>query len=109
MDDRGEFRELYVSFCDDPGVHALSHEAFRVLMTLKLALPPIGIGVVYDEQLGRRCKMSPDVLARAYAELEQPKGAGRLGWIVREENVVWLVKALGFARNLNPKNPTNAR
>jgi hypothetical protein len=102
--DRGDWRVFYTAFWDDDGVHALSHEAYRVLTTLKGTLPPIGIAVVYDEIMERRCQLSAEQLEEAYRELAEPKPDGQLGWIVRERNVIWVVNGLRFEKSLNPSN-----
>lgn len=104
MADRGEYRSFYVSFWDDPDVHALSDRAYRVLSTLKGTLPPSGIGVVYAAQLAERCRATPKQIEAALVELEMPKPGQRLGWIVRERNIIWIVNALRYEPNLYVTN-----
>lgn len=102
--DRGDYRSFYVSFWDDPDLHALSDRAYRVLTTLKGVLPATGIGVVYDLQLCQRCRCTPRQLEAAYRELEERKPESRYGWVVRERNLVWIVNGLKYEPTLNPDN-----
>lgn len=104
MSDRGEYRSFYVSFWDDPDVHALSDRAYRVLSTLRGTLGPTGIGIVYTAQLCERCRATPKQIEAALVELETPKPGQSLGWIVRERNIIWIVNALRFEPNLYVTN-----
>ena len=52
MSDRGEYRTLFVRLADDPDVHALSSDALKALVMLKLSLPSTGLGVIYPSKLG---------------------------------------------------------
>lgn len=104
MNDRGEYRGIFVSFADDPDAHALSGDAVKLLLMLKLTLPPTGIGIVYLSKLCDQVNCERARLDQVFAELEAPKPGRDRGWIVRERNVVWIVNALAFETNLNPAN-----
>ncbi|MFL5579312.1 MAG: hypothetical protein ACJ8AO_02985 [Gemmatimonadaceae bacterium] len=105
MNDRGEYRPFYVAFGDDADAHRLSDRAYRLLTQLKLTLPASGIGVVYDAQLREKMRgCTAAQLEAAYRELETPKPGRERGWIVREGNVVWIVKGLRFEPTLSPKD-----
>ena len=46
MNDRGEFRPIYVALVDGPDFQVLSGQARWTFVTLKLTLGAVGIGVV---------------------------------------------------------------
>lgn len=104
MNNRGEYRAIYTAFRDDPDVHRLSDRAHRVLLTLKLTLPAIGIGVVYPLQLSEQCNCTVKQLDAALAELETPKPGEAYGWIAREKNIVWIVNGLRYEPTLSADN-----
>jgi hypothetical protein len=90
---RGDYRSIFCAFWDDPDIHTLSHEAYRVLTTLKGTLPAAGIGVVYVSQLAERCNMEKAAVERAFGELAD--------WIRRERNIVWIVRGLRYEPSLS--------
>lgn len=104
MSDRGEYRACFVAMRDDVDIHAMSPAAFKLLWMLKLSLPATGIGVVYPSTLAEQVGVDRDELDSLFAELEQPKPGKDRGWIKRERNVVWIVRALEFEPALTPTN-----
>lgn len=104
MSDRGDYRSFYCVFWDDPDVHAMSDNAYRVLTTIKGTLNAAGIGTVYLSQLAERCGKSLDQLESGLAELERPKGDSDYGWIVREKSIIWIVNGLRFEPTLTSAN-----
>lgn len=109
MNDRGEYRSLFVAFADDADVHALSGDAFKLLIMLKLTLPVTGIGVVYLSKLCDQVGCDRARLEGLMGELEAAKPGSDYGWIRRERNVVWIVNALRFEPNLAPANAKKHR
>lgn len=104
VSDRGDYRILYLSLADDPDVHALSGDAFKLWAMLKLSLPVTGIGVVYPSMLCDQVGVDRARLETIMAELEHPKAGRECGWIRREKNVVWLINGLRFESGLTPAN-----
>lgn len=104
MNDRGEYRTIFCSFGDDPDVHALSGDAVKLLVFLKLELPPTGIGIAYTSMYAEKMQLNAAGLELVFEELERPKPASDFGWIARQRNVVWIVNALKFDVNLMPAN-----
>ena len=102
--DRGEYRTFYCAMADDPDIHAMSPGAFKLLAMLRLSLPAIGIGVVYPSKLVDQMGVDRQELDRCFAELEAPKPGLDRGWIMRERNIVWIVRALEFDPSLTPTN-----
>jgi hypothetical protein len=106
---KGEYRALYVAFADDTDVHALTGDAFKLLVLLKLSLPVSGIGVIYPSKLCDQVNCDRAHLDVIMAELERPKSGRARGWIVREKNVVWIVNALAFEPGLTPTNANHQK
>lgn len=104
MSDRGEYRIFFASLADDPDFHALSGDAAKLLILLKLSLPATGLGVIYPSKLADQVNCDKAHLERLLAELATPKPGSDHGWIVRDRNVVWLVNALRFETNLTHTN-----
>lgn len=104
MNDRGEYRTLYVAFADDPDVHALSGDAVKLFLMLKLSLPAIGIGVIYPSKLCDQVGCDRARLEVILRELESPKSGKHMGWIRRERNVVWIVNGLACEPGLSAAN-----
>lgn len=101
---RGEYRTVFVAFGDDPDVHELSGNAVKLLLFLKLALPPTGIGVVYPSMFAEKMRCAAAELEQLLQELERPKRDSDRGWIARERNVVWIFNALKHEPNLIATN-----
>jgi hypothetical protein len=106
MSKHGDYRPLYCSFWDDADIHAMSDEAYRVLTTLKGTLPAAGIGIVYQSVLAERCGMLDrlEALELALNELEEPRTGRDCGWIIREKNVIWIVRGLYYEPSILPSN-----
>jgi hypothetical protein len=109
VSDRGDYRILYVSLADDPDVHALSGDAFKLWTMLKLSLPAAGIGVVYPSMLCDQVGCDRARLDQAMAELERPKAGREHGWIRRDRNIVWLLNGLLFESGLTPANENHQK
>jgi hypothetical protein len=103
------YRPIYATFWDDPDQQELSDRACRVLLTLKGTLPPSGIGHFYESVLAQRCGCSVDDLATALDELERPKPGRSLGWIVRENQVAWVVNGLKFEPTIKSTNANHRK
>lgn len=102
--DHGEYRSCFARMADDADFQSMSGDAFKLLWTLKLTLPVTGIGVVYTSLLAEKTGFDVAKVEALLAALTEPKPYNDLGWIVRDRNIVWVVKALACEPNLTPDN-----
>jgi hypothetical protein len=109
VNERGDYRSLYVAFADDEDVHALSGVAFKLLIMLKLSLPVTGLGVIYPSKLCDQVGCDRPILEAAFVELEAPKSGRELGWIRRHGNVVWVVRAFECEPGMSRANYNHAK
>ncbi len=92
--DRGEYRSYYAAMIDDSAFIRLSGGAFKLYFILRQTLGAAGIGILRPLVLAEQMAMKPEALEPLLDELETRKAGGAYGWIIREENVVWIVDAL---------------
>lgn len=109
MTDRGEYRTLFAALADDPDAHALSGDAFKLLIMLKLSLPVTGIGVIYPSKLCDQVGVDRARLDACFAELLAAKPGRDRGWIRRDRNVVWIVKAFAHEPGMTPANKNHLK
>jgi hypothetical protein len=107
--DHGEYRSCFVRMADDADFHAMTGDAFKLLWTLKLTLPVVGIGVVYLSLLAEKTGLTPQRVDELLGVLAEPKPNSRYGWIVRDRNIVWIVNALASEPNVHPSNQQKHR
>jgi hypothetical protein len=100
----GEYRSFYTALADDADIHAMSADAFKLLIVLTLSLPVTGIGPVYPSKLCDQVGCDRARLEGILAELEVPRSGRDRGWIVRESNVIWVVNGLASEPSLTPAN-----
>lgn len=106
--DRGPYRSCFIAMADDADIHAMSGDAFKLFWMLKLTLPTAGIGVVYDSALiDRMGGISRDRLAELYAELEAPKPSTDRGWILKDRNIVWVMRGLDCEPGMSAESPNH--
>lgn len=103
MTQRGEYRPLYAVLIDTPGFQALSKDARLLFYTLKLALGPIGIAVVYDDALEARSGILRGDLGSAREELVDG------GWLVVEGRVHWIVNGLKHEPTMSMSNANHRK
>jgi hypothetical protein len=106
---RGDYRACYCNMADDPDIHAMSGDAFKLLMLLKLTLPPAGIGVVYPSTLADQVNVDRSRLDVLLAELEAPKAGGDRGWIMRDGTTVWLYRGLECEPGMKSTSPNHRK
>src|SRR5262245_9320069 len=109
VSERPEYRILYATLADDADVHALSGDAFKLLIMLKLSLPATGLGVIYPSKLCDQVGCDRGRLETILAELEMPKPGRQRGWIRRDRNIVWITNALAFESGLTPANANHVK
>lgn len=111
--ERGSYRGIYETLYDDLDFQRLSPIAKVVWHVLKVRLTQYGIAVFYPEPLPRIVNASAAEVDVALAELERPKPGQKLGWLVREEHVFWLVNGFRFdpsvSGGLSENHKTGAR
>lgn len=103
--DRGEFRAFYAAMIDDPAFPDLDAFAFKLLFALKMSLSAVGIGVVRPGSLMDCLACTAEQLERGLRILEAPKPGSTVGWIRREQRIVWIINGLHFESSLYPNNP----
>lgn len=98
--DRGEYRSTHIVVVDGPDFQALSPPAKLTWWTLRMTCGPLGIAVQPGLVAGlvERTGHSTAEVTAALAELEAR------GWIERERNVVWIIRALEFEPQLDVKD-----
>jgi hypothetical protein len=106
---RGDYRAVYCNMADDPDIHAMSGDAFKLLMLLKLTLPTAGIGVVYPSALADQVNVDRSRLEVLLAELEAPKPGGDRGWIMRDGTTVWLYRGLECEPGMKSTSPNHRK
>jgi len=87
--ERGGYCSIRRVLLDGPDFQKLSERARWVFIALKLNMGPSGIDVFYPSalvfQLAAQTGASPNAVTEALVELEES------GWLLREQNVVWLI------------------
>lgn len=104
MNSRGEYRCFYLSILDDPEFQAMDGLTFKLLFALKMSQGPGGIGCPRKSGLTEVLGCSSQELETSLALLEKAKPGERLGWIIRERNVIWLVNGLRHELGLSAKS-----
>jgi hypothetical protein len=94
---------------DDPDIHAMSGDAFKLMWMLKLTLHPIGVGVVYPSAMCDRLHCDVETLERLFQELEAPKPGSTSGWIMRDRTTVWLINALACEPTMSSVTPNHRK
>jgi hypothetical protein len=103
---------MYESIDNDRDWRRLSPLAKATFDTLKRQLGQYGINTFAIESLPRIVNCTATELEAALVELETPKPGRKLGWIRREDDVVWIVNGLRYEPTLfvdGPKPNANHR
>lgn len=103
MADRGEYRPIYSVLPDSPEFQALSKDAALLLYTVKVTLGPAGIGVLYDDQLAERARLTREEMIRAREELI------RADWLLVDGRIHWLRNGLRFEPTVTMANENHKK
>ena len=100
MSDRGEYRPIYTSLLHSGRFRDLSPNGRLLLFTVKLHLPPSGIGRVpaWEHAFSELTGLSPGDVREASHELV------RLGWLDIDGTTLWLVDGLAYEPSLSAKS-----
>lgn len=100
--ERGAYRSITRALLDGPDFQALTGIARSVFLALKIDFGPAGIEVHYPEallwQLSHQSGWTCEQCAAALEELETG------GWVMREANVIWIVRQLEFEPSMTADN-----
>src|SRR5665647_3121655 len=91
LTDRGEYRSFYTGTIDDVAFRQISGDAFKLYFCLRQSLGAAGIGILRRLVLAEQLAIAPDELESLLIELTTPPEGQRSGWIVREDNAIWIV------------------